>query len=65
MGTFQKYKFKKSSFMDKPNYKSVGYARVSTPGQMIESQVADLMKARCCIVFKETISTRVKEKERP
>ena len=65
MGKFQKHKFERPSFMDKPNYKSIGYARVSTSGQTTESQVADLKKEGCCAVFQETISTRVKEKERP
>ena len=65
MGKFQKHKFERPSFMDKPNYKSIGYARVSTSGQTTESQVADLKKEGCCVVFQETISTRVKEKERP
>ena len=65
MGKFQKHKFERPSFMDKPNYKSIGYARVSTSGQTTESQVADLKKEGCCVVFQETISTRVREKERP
>jgi len=51
--------------MDKPNYKSIGYARVSTSGQTTEGQFADLKKEGCCVVFQETVSTRVKEKERP
>ncbi len=50
--------------MDKPNYKSIGYARVSTSGQTTESQVADLKKEGCCVVYQETISARVKEKDR-
>ena len=65
MSKFQKHKFERPSFMDKPNYKSIGYARVSTSGQTTESQVSDLKKEGCCVVFQETISTRVKEKERP
>ena len=51
--------------MDKPNYKSIGYARVSTSGQTTEGQVVDLKNEGCCVVFQETISTTVKEKERP
>ena len=65
MGKFQKHKFERPSFMDKPNYKSIGYARVSTSGQTTEGQVADLNKEGCCVVFQEIISTRVKEKQRP
>ena len=65
MCKFQKHKFERPSFMDKPNYKSIGYARVSTSGQTTDLQVADLKKEGCCVVFQETISTRVKEKERP
>ena len=65
MGKFQKHKFERPSFMDKPNYKSIGYARVSTSGQTTEGQVVDLKKEGCCVVFQETISTTVKEKERP
>ncbi|WP_081215451.1 recombinase family protein [Prochlorococcus marinus] len=65
MGKFQKRKFERPSFMDKPNYKSIGYARVSTSGQTTEGQVTDLKKEGCCVVFQETISTTVKEKERP
>ncbi len=63
MGKFQKHKFERPSFIDKPIYKSIGYERVSTPGQTTESQVADLKKEGCCVVFQETISTR--DKERP
>lgn len=65
MGKFQKHKFERPSFLDNPNYKSIGYARVSACLETIESQVADLKKEGCSIVFQETISTRVKNKERP
>ncbi len=50
--------------MDKPNYKSIGYARASNSGQTTERQIADLKKKGWCVVFKETISTTVKEKVR-
>ena len=65
MGKFQKHKFERPSFMDKPTYKSIGYARVSTSGQTTDLQVSDLKKEGCCVVFQEIISTRVKEKQRP
>ncbi len=51
--------------MGKPNYKAIGYAQVSTSGQTTESQVAALKKEGCCVVFQETISIKVREKERP
>ncbi len=61
----EKFKRKKPLFSEKPKYKSIGYARVSTSGQTAEGEVVDLKKEGCCVVFEETISTRVKEKERP
>ena len=60
-----KFRRKEPLFSEKPEYKSIGYARVSTSGQTTAGQVADLKKEGCCVVFEETISTRVKEKERP
>ncbi len=65
MGKFHRRQFDRPSFMDKPNYKSIGYARVSTSSQTIESQVVDLQKEGCCVVFKETTTSRGKEKELP
>ena len=53
MGKFEKYKFERPSFMDRPNYKSIGYSRVSTSGQIEESQVADLKKEGCFVVLKK------------
>ena len=45
--------------------RSVGYARCSTASQKTDAQVAALKEAGCAVVFEETISTRVKEKDRP
>jgi len=45
--------------------KSIGYARVSTTGQSNDAQVASLRDAGCVVVFQETVSTRLKEKDRP
>ena len=51
--------------MNKPNYKSISYARVHSSGQTTEGQVADLKKQGSCVVVQETTCTTVKEKERP
>ena len=45
--------------------KIVGYARCSTSGQTTAVQVSELKKAGCSVIFQESISTRVKEDERP
>ena len=55
----------KPLFRDKPDYKSIGLARVSTSTQSVDSQVASLKDAGCCVVFEETISTRYKNSDRP
>ena len=48
---------------DKPEYKSIGYARQSTSKQIsIGSQVEELKKAGCIVVFQETISSASKER---
>ncbi len=61
----EKFQRKEPLFSEKPQYKSIGYARASTSGQTKEGQVADLKKEGCCVVFEESISTRVKDKECP
>lgn len=45
--------------------KSIGYARVSTSGQSTDAQVSQLRDAGCVVVFQETVSTRLREKDRP
>ena len=45
--------------------RSVGYARCSTTYQNTEAQVAALKAGGCAVVFKETVSTRTAEKDRP
>ena len=45
--------------------RSVGYARCSTTHQSTDAQVASLKEAGCVVVFEETISSKVKEKDRP
>ena len=55
----------KPLFRDKPDYKSIGLARVSTSTQSVDSQVSLLKDSGCCVVFEETISTRYKNSDRP
>lgn len=43
----------------------VGYARCSTASQKTDAHVAALREAGCAVVFEETISMRVKAKDRP
>ena len=62
MNNFQRTK---PLFRDKPDYKSIGLARVSTSTQSVDSQVSLLKDAGCCVVFEETISTRYKNSDRP
>ena len=45
--------------------RSVGYARCSTTHQSTDAQVASLKEAGCAVVFAETISSKVKDKDRP
>ena len=45
--------------------RSVGYARCSTTHQSTDAQVASLKEAGCVVVFEETISSTVQEKDRP
>ena len=45
--------------------RTIGYARVSTSHQGVESQVEALKEAGADLVFSEVISTRKKEKDRP
>ncbi len=65
MNKFQKYQFERPSFMNKPNYKSIGYALLGQRVQERDTQVADLKEEGCCLVFQERISPIIKNKERP
>ena len=53
--------------MDKPKYKKIGYARASSATSKfgLEAQVAALLGDGCDQIFKEVISTQVKDSERP
>jgi len=45
--------------------KIIGYSRVSTGGQVTDTQVTALKEAGCEVVFEETVSSRKAEKDRP
>jgi len=48
---------------DKPDFKSIGYARQSTSKQIsIGAQVEELKNAGCVVVFQETISSAAKDR---
>ena len=67
MGRFQGFRRDSPLFMDKPKYKQIGYARASSASSKfgLESQCKALKDAGCDEVFSETISTQVKDTERP
>ena len=53
----------KPLFRDRPEYKSIGYARQSTTNQIsIGAQVEELKKAGCVVVFQETVSSANKDR---
>ena len=59
-----KFQREKPLFRDKPEYKCIGYARQSTNQQIfIGSQVEELKKAGCVVVFQETVLSA--DKARP
>ena len=61
--TQTKFKREKPLFIDRPDYKTIGYARQSTNKQIsIDAQVEELMRAGCLVVFKETVSSTKKER---
>ena len=63
MKTQTKFQRKKPLFRDRPDYKTIGYARQSTNKQIsIGAQVEELKKAGCLVVFKETVSSAKKER---
>ncbi len=63
MKTHAKFQREKPLFRDRPEYKSIGYARQSTNKQIsIGAQVEELKKAGCLVVFQETVSSANKER---
>ena len=63
MKTQTKFQREKPLFRDRPEYKSIGYARQSTNKQIsIGAQVEELKKAGCLFVFQETVSSANKER---
>ena len=59
----KKFARQKPLFRDRPEYKSIGYARQSASKQIsIGAQVDELKKAGCVVVFQETISSANKER---
>ena len=63
MKTQTKFQREKPLFRDRPQYKSIGYARQSTNKQIsIGAQIEELKKAGCLIVFQETVSSANKER---
>ena len=63
MKTQSKFQRKKPLFRERPEYKSIGYARQSTNKQiLIGAQVEELKKAGCLVVFEETVSSANKKR---
>ena len=63
MKTQTKFQREKPLFRDRPEYKSIGYARQGTNKQIsIGAQIEELKKAGCLIVFQETVSSANKER---
>ena len=59
----KKFTREKPLFRDKPNYKSIGYARQSANKQIsISAQVEELKNNGCFVVFEETVSNANKER---
>ena len=67
MTKFQGFQRSHPLLMDKPTYKQIGYARASSASSKfgLEAQVAALRDAGCDQIFQETISTKVKDTDRP
>ena len=67
MTKFQGFQRSHPLLMDKPTYKQIGYARASSATSKfgLEAQVAALKEAGCDQIFQETISTKVKDTDRP
>ena len=65
MRKFQKFKFERPSFRNKPKYKSIGYF-YSVPQKMRnENEFTDFKKEGCEVVFQDITSSRIKGEERP
>ena len=63
MKTQSKFQREKPLFSERPEYKSIGYARQSSSKQLsISAQVDELKKAGCVVVFQETVSSANKER---
>ena len=63
MKTQSKFQREKPLFKERPEYKSIGYARQSSSKQIsISAQVDELKKAGCVVVFQETVSSANKER---
>jgi len=63
MKTQSKFQREKPLFSERPEYKSIGYARQSSLKQIsISAQVDELKKAGCVVVFSETVSSANKER---
>ena len=63
MKTYAKFQREKPLFRDRPDYKSIGYARESSNKQIsLGNQVAALKNAGCVVVFQETVSSASKER---
>ena len=67
MTRFQGFQRSHPLLMDKPTYKQIGYARASSASSKfgLEAQVAALKEAGCDQILQETISTKVKDTDRP
>ena len=59
----KKFSRQKPLFTDRPEYKSIGYARQSTNKQIsIGAQVDELKNAGCVVVFEEMVSSANKDR---
>ena len=59
----RKFSRQKSLFRDRPEYKSIGYARQSTNKQIsIGAQVEELKNAGCVVVFQEMVNSANKKR---
>ena len=61
----ERFQRDKPLFSERPKYKSIGLARVSTSSQSVDAQVIALKEEGCVVVFEEKISTRFRNSDRP